>query len=1117
MSQRPLVLLCFFLSGATSLIYEILWTRFLGDTIGNTHFSITLVVSVFMGGLALGSAVGGRWADRSRNLLRLYAILTILIAILCLLIPLGVQAGKPMFAALYRQHDGNPEAPILLTVRILFCSLLLLVPTTFMGATLPILSRHFTRSLGTVGSTVGRLYALNTLGAVAGATWTGFFGIRQLGLWGSNWVAAGIDIACGIAILVVARRAEIPANEAATPVSSVTSTDVPRLPAAIRLAVIAFAIAGFANMILQIAWTKALVLTIGNSTYAFSLIVTLFILGIALGGGFVTLFVDRIRNLQVALGTCIFVTGVVVALTVPLLGYFPVLGARLFDQVETPSYARFLWIQIFLVSAAILPATILMGTIFPIVGRIRARTLSRVGHAIGAAYFWNTFGSILGTLAAGFVFIPLFGRVFYSLYLGAGLSVIMGLTVILSGMARPLPIRLGTVSALALVVAFPSYLLRPYGIWGQDGSLWHPSLLSQGAYVATTFRYAYSDRDGNRVSAEQFIDHAIRNNQIRSYEEGIHAPVAVVTNPSGAVAMRISGKVEASLAPDGGYNNDLPHQIMAGHLPMILHPDPKNVLTLGLGGGVTLGTLTIYPVERVDSLEISPEVIEAARNHFAEANRGALDSDRVRNIIGDGRNHLEYTTESYDVITSVPSNPWIAGIGNLFTVRFFEICRDRLTEDGVICNWIHKINMRDDDFRTVVRTFIEVFGEHAQIWDLGYDALLIGSKQPIRLDATRFRELLKNPQIAKDLRGLGVDDIGSFLRHYKADVRIMREFTNATDWKPLNTDTRPVLEFSCPFGLYGHQLDAYRGLVKAGVTEGLDWVTGLADDEAERARALRQTFHRYLLAFIRVVELEGTVAKTRRQKRGLRQEVLLKKAEEVIGDLVGVAHGIRDAGGDRWLDARSSSVAKRALGVEPADSLATTLAGWLTYAGLQQQDTDEAKRYLERALPFAMDNPLTALEAARLCARVGDQKQGADILIAAQPEVLARRDSEEHLRFAEVCVAVGLAQRGMETLDRIPEAARKDARYWLVKGALHRTMGQAKEAVEAFQSGEPLGASREERSRFHLELGLTLQNIRQFEEAARFYRQALQLDPNNVDAQRRLESIQKRLSTGSNG
>ena len=439
MSPRSIALACFFLSGSTGLIYEILWTRFLGGVIGNTHFSITVVVAVFMGGLALGSFYGGRLADRTSNPLRLYGLLVLAVGISCLLIPLAVDVGRPLFRWLYQFHEGDPEASAALFVRILFCVLLLLIPTSFMGATLPVLTRYFARRLGEVGGTIGGLYAVNTLGALAGAMFTGFVGIQTIGLWGCNLLAVAIDVAVGVLILAIAQPTDslpqetqsaspappVPKQSREDPVAGSTV-----VPFAVRCAVFAFAVSGFANMLLQLAWTKAIVLTIGNSTYAFSLIVSLFILGIALGGGLASIVADRLKNPFQTLGILFLLTGSWVATTIPLLGQFPIRGAQLFDFAGEATYGKLLAIQVGLVSIIILPATTLMGTIFPLVGKIRTDTLASIGRSVGMVYFWNTFGSIVGTLAAGFVFIPLFGKVYYTLYLGAGLILAIGLALV---------------------------------------------------------------------------------------------------------------------------------------------------------------------------------------------------------------------------------------------------------------------------------------------------------------------------------------------------------------------------------------------------------------------------------------------------------------------------------------------------------------------------------------------------------------------------------------------------------------------------------------------------------------------------------------------------------------
>jgi len=1104
MSTRLVALTCFFLSGATGLIYEVLWTRFLGSTIGNTHFSITVVVSVFMGGLGLGSVVGGRIADRSRNPLRLYGILILLIGLICLVIPLAAAAGKPLFAWLYGSREGDPEAPAILAVRLLFCAGLLLLPTSLMGATLPTLSRYFTRNLQKVGATVGGLYALNTLGAMLGALFTGFYGTRYLGLWGCNLLAVGLDIGIGIVVLVVARNETVrvpPKTQEKAEPAPATTSDVPlappaspRLPWVVRLAIIAFALNGFANMLLQIGWTKAIVLTIGNSTYAFSLIVTLFIFGIALGGGLVSLFVDRFQNLPLLLGTLILLEGIAVAVTVPLIGHYPILGARLFDAAGDPEYGKFLRIQVLLVSATLLPATTLMGTVFPVVGKIRTQTLNNIGRSIGTIYFWNTLGSILGTLAAGFVFIPLFGKVYYTLYLAVALSLITGLVLIWESIPRPAPARVAILGALAAVVVVPQLFFLPYGVLGSESHLWHPSILSRGAYVRLNFRHAYDDADGNPVSTQQYIDTTIANNQVQYYQEGIHAPVAVVTNPAGAVAMRISGKVEASLIPGGGYNNDLPHQVMAGHLPMILHPDPKDALTLGLGGGVTLATLTAHPARAIDSLEISPEVVHAARTYFSEANRGALDDPRVRNVIGDGRFHLEYTTRMYDVITSVPSNPWIAGIGNLFTVEFFEICKARLRDDGIICNWIHKVNMRVGDYRTVVRTFLQVFGEHAQLWDLGYDSLLIGSKSPIRIDIERLRRLFERPEIAQDLDGLGIRGPATLLRHFKFDTQAMHRFARpaggAADGGSLgteslrtgliNTDTHPVLEFSCPFGLYGYTLDAYKGLADASYTKLTEeFLLHGTPEDLRQAGLLQTAFQKYLESFIREMEVSETVSQLREQQQPLTgRRDLLEAAQRLIGDLKEIAVDLEAAGGDPWLGRRAAALAERALDVPTRESLAGTLGSWFLKVARLQKTPEESLKYAQQARPFAHADAMLALD------------------------------------FADLSLKLGRANEGLTVLRKALEGSPKNARLYLATGVLLRTLGASDKALEAFDTGLRHVTNPIVRSQLHADVGLTYQNKRQFDFAMAEYEKALEIHPENEKAQQWLENLHKHLSEG---
>ncbi len=1073
MSLRLFALLCFFLSGTTGLVYQVIWTRFMGHIIGNTHFSITMVVAVFMGGLAIGSYLGGRLADRTARPLRLYGLITVGAGIACLLVPLLTHAGRPMFAWLYQFYEGEPQATPLLTARLAFCSLLLLVPTTFMGATLPALSRYFTRQLDSVGSTLGLLYTLNTLGAVVGVATTGFFAIPHLGLWGCTILGVAIDLALGCLILLVARResplpVELPGSQTAAQQRGA------HLTPDIRIAIFAFGLSGFVNMLLQIAWTKAIVLTIGNSTYAFSLIVTLFILGIAIGGGAVSLFIDRVQQPLRLLGAIIFTTGALVSMTIPFLGHFPILGARAFDKVVTPDYSTFLGIQVFWLSAVILPCTVAMGMVFPVVGRIRTRAVEEVGSAVGSAYFWNTFGSILGTLVSGFVLIPLLGKVFYTLYIGAGLSIALGAFVIFHSLEKSLARRVAVVGGLVVAIVAINFPLRPFRVLGAEQHYWDPAIMARGAYAY--FKGAYYRSDGSVLATPDLVAGLRKSNEVLLYQEGVHAPVAIVRNPTtGETAMRISGKVEASIAKDGDDNADLPHQIMAGHLPMLLHSNPRRVATLGLGGGVTLGTLTLYPEpETIDSLEISPEVVEAARVFFAKSNHDAIANPKVRNIIGDGRNHLGYTPATFDVITSVPSNPWIAGIGNLFTVEFFETCRDKLNEGGILCNWIHKINMRKEDFRTVLRTFVAVFGDHAQLWDLGLDCMLIGSNGPVKFDAARLESMMQNPLIQKDLKALGIIDIPTFLKQFRLNADKLRAFVGEG---PTNTDNFPVLEFSCPYGLYGHDFDAYRDLTTIGRSP-LDrtWLNGVSDDDVARANALQETFLRYQVAREAEYRLRQDVERMRRQKKNPATEDLFRRAQEQIGAITSVAESLR-AINDPWLESRANQLAAAMFGVQPAPTLRATLARFfVSTAATQGMRADLRTNFFNLA---------------------GSYVSGSDLSVV--------------LRYGRLALELGKQAEAIPAVEAIAKSSPNDAQLSELLGILYAASHRPNEGIRLFNHALTLTSNRQLRSQIYENRGFTQERLGQHQEALKDYRAALEENPESKNAHARIQALQQRL------
>ncbi|MBN1420028.1 MAG: fused MFS/spermidine synthase [Planctomycetes bacterium] len=793
-----LALAAFFLSGASGLIYEVIWVRLIGTTMGSSHDSLTTVVAVFMGGLAIGSVIGGRIADRSPSPLRLYGRIVIAIGIAGAAVPILIPACRPLFSLAYRIDPDRPTGPLMTAVRVLACGAILLIPTTLMGATLPALSRHVTRSLGEVGRRVGALYAVNTFGAVAGALAAGFLLIPVLGLWGSTATAAALDIGAGLVVLV-RTRGERGAARGADPVRSPEQGSAPRerrLPPEVRLAVIAFGISGFVNMALQIAWTRALVANISNSTFAFSTIVAVYILGIGIGGAAAGRIADRIRNPVAALGWILVGIAAWSLLSIPILGILPLWIARLFASWE-PSFGAYVRLMAGVSAAILLPATILMGAAFPLASRIRARDEERVGTAVGAAYFANTLGSILGTLVAGFVLIPLFDVIWKTMLSAIALGLAAGLALVTSASKRR---RIARFVPAAATVAFLGAVflpLRPSGFLGRgdERMIWHPAVMSCGPYLYG--RFLCRGTEGLRDLGRKII----RRNEILSYRDEPTGSVAVVRlRGASNLAIRLSGKVDASIGEAEEGLSDQPAFLLAGHLPMLVQPDPRAVLTLGLGGGATLGAFLRHgEVERIDSLEISEEVIRAARTYFGEAHGGAIDDPRVHHILGDGRNHLLYTERFYDVISSQPSNPWIAGIGSLFTVEYFETCRARLREGGVMCQWIHTLAILPEDLWLVVRTFASVF-PYVSLWDIGYDVLLIGSEAPVPIDRDRIAAKLSDARVGPDLVSVGISSPEAFVRFLRFETPGLRERAGEG---PLNRDSLPILEFRAPRGIFG--------------------------------------------------------------------------------------------------------------------------------------------------------------------------------------------------------------------------------------------------------------------------------------------------------------------------
>ncbi len=729
-----------------------MWTRLFVVVIGNTVFSVSAILAVFMAGLALGSRLAGRTIDRRPiPLIRTYALLESGIALYNLALPLLLKAANPVFGALYA---GAYDSFFLLTLaRLLVVLLLLIVPATLMGATLPILIRFYVETISSVGSEAGKVYTANTWGAAVGTAAAGFLLVPYLGVnltllatVGVNLLVAGIAWSRGDAV-------RSPAPESTGPAG-----------AGPRVILVAMLLSGFAALMDEVAWTRVLGLVVGPTTYAFTLMLTSMIAGLGLGAALGSRWAAR-RNVSMAtLAWVEVLVGLTSLAVVPAFGRMPVwIGQIVTKYVE--QFAMIQTVEFLIFFALMLVPTTLLGMTFPLASRLYAKSDSLLGTEVSAIYAFNTVGGILGSLIAGFFVIPHIGSQ-WALIAAAAVNAASGILL------APPPERWTPLVAAVLIA--PGALLIPR---------WDPELMSSGAYKYAPYYNPRAD-----------LESTLKAGDLVYFKEGATTTVSVRKH-RGTLSMAIDGKVDAT---DSG---DMTTQKMLGHLPLLLSDHAKSVAIIGLGSGVTAGAALQHPVESLDVVEISPEVAEASEL-FRHVNHNALSDQRTRLVIGDGRNHLRYVRRQFDVIVSEPSNPWMSGMASLFSREFFQEALSRLSPNGIHCQWFHSYNMSTDDLRTVIGTFRSVF-PHAQLWALNQnDFLLLGSPSPIVVDEN---VLARNfAASAADLKGIGIVDLYSIASMYMLEDSDLDTFAGGA---ALNTDSNPVLEFHAPRFVYANTTD----------------------------------------------------------------------------------------------------------------------------------------------------------------------------------------------------------------------------------------------------------------------------------------------------------------------
>jgi spermidine synthase len=535
------------------------------------------------------------------------------------------------------------------------------------------------------------------------------------------------------------------------------------------MAAIALGASGFASLTLQVVWTRLLVQILGPTTYAFSTVVAIFIIGIAGGAAIASRLAARTNNPAVGLACSLLISaGLALAAASGVDWALLTIG----EIVSRPDYqfTDVLLRQVLLVSGLLLPMTLAFGAAFPFALAMAGGRDDTVTEQIGVIYAINTLGAILGSLLAGFVLVPMIG-LHLTIRVVAAIAAVTAIAILI-----PAPRTRSRVASFALAGAvLIAIAIVPH---------WDPALLSSGAY-----KYASQLRGSN-------LESALTAGDLLSYREGSTGTVAV-RRLTGTISLAIDGKVDASNA------GDMLTQRMLAHVPLLLHPNPTRAAIIGLGSGVTLGSALRHPISEATVLEISPEVV-AASSFFETENHHALSDPRTRVIVGDGRTHLMLGTQTYDVIVSEPSNPWMAGIASLFTREFFEGARARLAPGGLLCQWAHTYDISNADLRSIVATFLSVFPD-GTLWLVGdADVLLVGSTEPLDTRIDGIAAAMRRPGVAEDLASIGATRPFSITSLFVAEGEALKAWANGA---PLQTDDRSALEFSGPRSIFGTARD----------------------------------------------------------------------------------------------------------------------------------------------------------------------------------------------------------------------------------------------------------------------------------------------------------------------
>jgi spermidine synthase len=721
-----LLLLLFAGSGCSALIYEIVWYQLLQLVIGSTAVSLGVLLATFMGGLCIGSMALPRIRSvRRQHPLRVYALVELGIGICGILVLFGL----PLVDQVYVAAVGHGLPAMLL--RAVVAAACLLPPTVLMGASLPAASRWLETTPEGV-SWMGLLYGGNTVGAVFGCLLAGFYLLRVHDMATATLVAAAIN---GVVALISFGMAARTPHQAAAPEPAATPVAEAAPAAGSWPIYVTIALSGACALGAEVVWTRLLGLLLGATVYTFSIILAVFLAGLGIGSGVAAALVRGIARPRLAIGWCQLLLAGAVAWTAYMLAnslpYWPInplLSTSPWYTFQI-DLARAIW--------AILPAALLWGASFPLaLGAVASRG-GDAGRMVGGIYAANTAGAILGALGFSMLLIPAVGT---------------------QGCERAL-ILLSAVSALFALVPLAWPPRMKAGVLLPAAATVAAVLLAMSVSGVPSMLIAY----GRRITL------SASSSQILYAGEGMNASIAISRWNDGAVQFHVSGKVEASTEP-----YDMRLQRMLGHMPALLHANPRSVLVVGFGAGVTAGSFVLHPeVRRIVICEMERMIPPVATRYFGRENNSVLNDPRVEMVYDDARHYVLTTQEKFDVITSDPIHPWVKGSATLYSKEYFELVKQHLNPGGIVTQWVPLYETDLNTVKSELATFFDVFPD-GTIWGNdtaggGYDTVLLGQAEATRIDVDQLQEKLERPdqaRVAQSMREVGFGSAIALLSTY---------------------------------------------------------------------------------------------------------------------------------------------------------------------------------------------------------------------------------------------------------------------------------------------------------------------------------------------------------------